>query len=483
MRHVKRADSEETTEQLATGEHATREPFTGDDSTVTVATGAEDTPPGTPDPAARERVILALLAAACGGVTFVYAEQMLELIAPTTEFTALLRAGMAIGVTMVVLALTVLGKSAVAARAAKATHANDSGDSNEGSAAEPTRASRPDEFEEASERFGSPVEPLTSSTGGAHVAGGNLAPVNVESDERFSESLVETTMERPLVSHESVEHAVAEGDAPTIRSLKAQIRSLEESLFRQSAKEAGPAQPLPEVHGAATRDEVTREVLERVRTTIRGLRVRMDGDPGAAEVLARVDAAVARLAETGFYLRPALPETGHESFDLEAVVEGSDASLAAQPDLETAVASVSVAELPAVHVPAVDLPVMDPAMDVPVTDLPVIDLPGTEAGLVQPPPLEQPVVYEVDVEVAAVAPREEHLPEAPAMPRDQRGLAERLASEAAAVEAAAAESAAAAQTQTAVLTVDPDVVLPVPAGPPAPPIQRGRRWGRRTPSS
>ena len=103
-----------------------------------------------------------------------------------------------------------------------------------------------------------------------------------------------------------------------VRVLQAQIHSLEEALAQQEDSRApepeAETRPEPEpvaANESAIRDEVTREVLHRVRCTVRGLGVRNEGDPVAADILARVEAAVDRLAATGLFERPTLSEPDH----------------------------------------------------------------------------------------------------------------------------------------------------------------------------
>ena len=218
---------------------------------------------------------------------------------------------------------------------------------------------------------------------------------------------------------------------PTVRVLQAQIRSLEEALFRQAAAEGHPAETQAEIPRAASKDEVTREVLTRVRHTIRGLGARMDGDPAAADVLARVEAAVARLAETGFFVRPALSE----------------------PD--TNFASTDALTAPGEH------QIVEPA----------VELTGEPSDQSQAPAeiWESAEGFAVSTEVAA----EFAAPRTATAVIDHRPLAELLAAEGVLEEA---------EIQDPVID-QADVVLPVPAGPPAPVVQRSRRWRRGTPGA
>ena len=218
---------------------------------------------------------------------------------------------------------------------------------------------------------------------------------------------------------------------PTVRVLQAQIRSLEEALFRQAAAEGHPAETQAEIPRAASKDEVTREVLTRVRHTIRGLGARMDGDPAAADVLARVEAAVARLAETGFFVRPALSE----------------------PD--TNFASTDALTAPGEH------QIVEPAVE--LTDEPS-DQSQAPAEI-----WESAEGFAVSTEVAA----EFAAPRTATAVIDHRPLAELLAAEGVLEEA---------EIQDPVID-QADVVLPVPAGPPAPVVQRSRRWRRGTPGA
>ena len=219
---------------------------------------------------------------------------------------------------------------------------------------------------------------------------------------------------------------------PTVRVLQAQIRSLEEALFRQAAAEGHSAEPQPEIPRAASKDEVTREVLARVRHTIRGLGARMDGDPAAADVLARVEAAVARLAETGFFVRPALSEPDVADF-----------------------ASTDALTAPGEH------QMVEPAVELTVEPSDQSQAPSEN--------WESADGFAVATEVAA----EFAAPRTATAVIDHRPLAELLAAEVVLEEA---------EIQDQVID-QADVVLPVPAGPPAPVVQRSRRWRRGTPGA
>jgi hypothetical protein len=245
---------------------------------------------------------------------------------------------------------------------------------------------------------------------------------SVEPDHLSGESpLTESRVPEAVVD----ETPDADGNTnPTVRVLQAQIRSLEEALFRQSAAEAHPVEPQPELPRAATRDEVTREVLTRVRHTIRGLGVRMDGDPAAADVLARVEAAVDRLAETGFFVRPTLTE----------------------PDLE----SLSSTDEPTEP--------RDPLTDERADEF---QAPAENWGSAEAVVVSTEVAGEFAASRTATA------------VIDDRPLAERLAAEVVLEEPESPEPVA----------EQADVVLPVPAGPPAPTVHRGRRWRRGTPAA
>lgn len=221
--------------------------------------------PGTTAPAAATRgrggpLLTVLLAAACGALVFTYAEQ---LVRPWTSLvlTERLRLGFALDSALLVVALVVVVASARSARRARKSVM---------AAAVPLEGS----LDEA------PAESMAEGMG---------ALAEVHSD---------------------------------VRVLQAQIRSLEEALSQQEATRIAEAETVPEpealteperdpVADQATRDEVTREVLHRVRCTVRGLGVRMEGDPVAVDILARVDAAVDRLAATGLFERPTLSEPDH----------------------------------------------------------------------------------------------------------------------------------------------------------------------------
>lgn len=220
--------------------------------------------PGTTAPAAPRRgrsgaLLTVLLAAACGALVFTYAEQ---LVSPLTSLvlTERLRLGLALDSALLVVALVVIVASVRSARRAKKS----------------ARAA---------------------------------AAVAIEGP---LEGSLDETQAEPLAEHMD---ALAEVHSD-VRVLQAQIRSLEEALTQQEATRIAEAESVPEpepepVADQATREEVTREVLHRVRCTVRGLGVRMEGDPVAADILARVDAAVDRLAATGLFERPTLSEPDH----------------------------------------------------------------------------------------------------------------------------------------------------------------------------
>lgn len=317
--------------------------------------------PGTTAPAApkkrrRSGALLTLLfAAACGALAFTYAE---ELVRPWTSLvlTERLRMGLAVDTALLVVALVVIVASARSSRRAK-------------KAAKATAMA-------------------------ARIA----SAVAVE----------------PPLDEGSAEHMEALAEVHSdVRVLQAQIRSLEEALAQQEAARAAEAEPVtlpepeaqtepqpePEPEPAAdqtTRDDVTREVLHRVRCTIRGLGVRMDGDPVAADILARVDAAVERLAATGLFERPTLSEPDHtlplpQGF---AVPEAFEATPVETAPVETAqveepVATTAAAPAaPAMRMP-LEVPDEEPAVETPAA----VTADETEVVLPVPPSPPAPEVH------------------------------------------------------------------------------------------
>lgn len=294
--------------------------------------------PGTTAPAAPPRsrsgaLLTVLLAAACGALVFTYAE---ELARPWTSLvlTERLRLGLAVDSALLVVALVVIVASARSARRAR-------------------RAKIAARIAEA-------------------VPG--QAPLEGPVDEGSAEH-----MEVLAEVHSDV------------RVLQAQIRSLEEALAQQEIARAAEAEPVtvaepetrvePEPQPAtdrATRDEVTREVLHRVRCTVRGLGVRMDGDPVAADILARVDAAVERLAATGLFERPTLSEPDH-TLHLPQGVAGAQAFESAPVEAAAPVETAPVETPPAPSAPAPAAPAMRMPFEVPDEE-PVVATPAALAA-------------------------------------------------------------------------------------------------------
>ena len=279
--------------------------------------------PGATAPAAPARgrsgaLLTVLLAAACGALAFTYAQ---PLVRPWTSLvlTERLRLGLAVDAALLVVALVVVVASVRGAR-------------------------------------------RTTKSARAAAAVPSVEPLAAPLDEATSEH-----MEVLAEVHSDV------------RVLQAQIRSLEEALAQQEAARNAEVEPVPEPQAEVepepaadqtTRDEVTREVLHRVRCTVRGLGVRMEGDPVAADILARVDAAVERLAATGLFERPMLSEPDHTL----RLPEGMPVPQAFE---EAPVESVTVGSAPApsTHAPAA------PAMRLP------LEVPDVEPAVPTPPAL------------------------------------------------------------------------------------------------
>lgn len=127
-----------------------------------------------------------------------------------------------------------------------------------------------------------------------------LAIVLVVTSRRLGRDTQQTpsALEDPQVV--AVDAADAE-EVTDLRVLHAQIRTLEEALEQETALAREPAFT-PEMI-----NDAVEELHLRVRATVRGLAVRMENDPAAVHVLARVDAAVNRLmAPTAPFVRPTL---------------------------------------------------------------------------------------------------------------------------------------------------------------------------------
>lgn len=101
--------------------------------------------------------------------------------------------------------------------------------------------------------------------------------------------------------------ATAVEEVTDVRVLHAHIRILEEALEQETALVREPA-PTPE----AIRKEAVDELHRRIRSTVHGLGVRMEDDPAAVLVLARVEAAVNRLMPPAAqFVRPTLTVARH----------------------------------------------------------------------------------------------------------------------------------------------------------------------------
>lgn len=90
-----------------------------------------------------------------------------------------------------------------------------------------------------------------------------------------------------------------------LRALQAHVRCLEEALELETHRVTELRALLDTGHG-----EAVGEGMRRVRSTVRGLARRTEGDAVATEVLARVEAALDRLSTAHAFARPVLTRAG-----------------------------------------------------------------------------------------------------------------------------------------------------------------------------
>lgn len=190
--------------------------------------------------------------------------------------------------------------------------------------------------------------------------------------------------ELPAVAEEAADVE----EVTDVRVLHAQIRALEEALEQETALVREPV-VAPEV----LRDEAVAELHRRIRATVRGLAVRMEDDPTAVQVLARVEAAVSRLmVPTAPFVRPTLT-VAHQVAMLPT-------------------------DSPAALGPVREVAVEEAVPEVATREVPTPERPGPETVYAAPvlaPPLEQEVEEEVVLPIPARTP-------STASPRGRRWL-------------------------------------------------------------
>lgn len=156
-----------------------------------------------------------------------------------------------------------------------------------------------------------------------------------------------------------------------VRVLHALIRTLEEALEQETTFVREPAFT-PET----IRDEAVAELHRRIRSTVRGLAVRMEDDPTAVHVLARVEAAVNRLmAPTTLFVRPTLTAARQVAM---LPIEVPPAAL--NPVLEIAVEegppAIASREVPNTEMPNPETPYAAPVLATPLDEEAVPPVPA-----------------------------------------------------------------------------------------------------------
>lgn len=156
-----------------------------------------------------------------------------------------------------------------------------------------------------------------------------------------------------------------------VRVLHAQIRTLEEALEQETALAREPAFT-PET----IRDEAVEELHLRIRSTVRGLAVRMEDDPTAVHVLARVEAAVNRLmAPTAPFVRPTLT-TARQVAMLPTEVPPAALNPVREIAVEEAVPEIAIPEVPNTEMPNPETPYAAPRLATPLDEEMVLPIPA-----------------------------------------------------------------------------------------------------------
>jgi hypothetical protein len=122
-----------------------------------------------------------------------------------------------------------------------------------------------------------------------------------------------------------------EADLSDEWAMLARIRSLELALEQAKTAAAAAADRVPVSAVDEARQHAVEQSLQRIRATVRGLGVRTGENPVAADVLARVVAAVDRLVAAEDLARPALPEPGDVPVDALGAVAGNAEPASSDP--------------------------------------------------------------------------------------------------------------------------------------------------------
>lgn len=156
-----------------------------------------------------------------------------------------------------------------------------------------------------------------------------------------------------------------------VRVLQTQIRTLEEALEQETARVREPAFNPDEI-----RDEAVAELHSRIRSTVRGLAVRMEDDPTALEVMARVEAAVERLVVPATsFVRPTLTISRQVAMlPTEAPPAALD-PVRATP-VEEPVPGEAISEVPSAEMPHPQAPYAAPVLVAPLVDEVVLPIPA-----------------------------------------------------------------------------------------------------------
>lgn len=158
-------------------------------------------------------------------------------------------------------------------------------------------------------------------------------------------------------------------DVTDVRVLHAQIRALEEALEQETALVREPVLTPEEI-----RDEAVAEFHRRIRATVRGLAARMEDDPTAVHVLARVEAAVNRLmVPDAPFVRPTL------TVARQVAIPPTEAPAALNPvgelTVEEAVSEVAIREVAATERPRPETPYAAPVLAPPLEEEVVLPIP------------------------------------------------------------------------------------------------------------
>ena len=243
-----------------------------------------------------------------------------------------------------------------------------------------------------------------------------------------------------------------------LRSLKAQVRTLEEALERIQAEP---------VFSVSAEDLAAEESFRRqVAATLRGLGERTREDETPERTLARVAAAIERLDAPDDLTRPVLPTV---AFDLI----GHRMNLAEPPGRARLALPAAVGHAPVAVTFTPEHAMTEHAMSVVQTPTATMYAPEPSA-----PVMQAPVAYAPEPTVPAEQAPTMYLPE-PSAPLEESMVATTYVPGSSASFEDLVDPAAEPITHEPTLSAppEPDVVLPVP--PPAPvQSQRQRRWGR-----